>query len=117
MAGSRHQLLDIQIAVAKGRARLGLATLVRFFGLLGAMNGPDAAAPPPATALIIMEAPGPSDDRNDLTSSRLVACDVPGNTGTPQRSASIRARTLSPRSSSTSGRGPTNLISCSAHRR
>lgn len=46
---------------------------------------------------------------NALTSSNLAtAPSVPGTTGTPAAMASLRAETLSPRESITSGLGPTN---------
>ncbi len=63
--------------------------------------------PPPATALIISAPPAPSERRKARASSRLVGPCVAGITGTPQRCASARASTLSPKSASTSADGPT----------
>src|SRR5262249_2821543 len=55
--------------------------------------------------------------RNARASSRLVGPDVPARMGTPARSASARARVLSPKVSSTSAAGPTKTRPWAAQRR
>ncbi len=73
--------------------------------------------PPPAMAFTITAPPSPSEARNSRASSRLVGPDVPGSTGTPSSAANASALPLSPKRSSTSACGPTNVSPAAEHRR
>ncbi len=84
--------LDVEVAVAERRLRLGAAALEGVLERRGVRHHAHAAAAAAGDRLQTIIAPAPSAARNSRASATVVGRDVPGRTGTPQRSASARAR-------------------------
>ena len=118
MAGGRHQTLDVNFAAAEGGARLRLASLISSVEVFQSMHHAHPAAPAAgdrldhhrvSRALRPEELRGPAPGWSHPRSRQAPA--------TPHRSANNRARTLSPKISRISGRGPANAICSCAQRR
>ena len=67
--------------------------------------------------MTIIDDPTGSAEKNAEAIAASTGSEIPSTMGTPSATASPRARTLSPNSSSVSGDGPTNVRPASAQRR